>query len=100
MLTHIQIASAKPATKPYKLTDADGLFATVQTNGSKLWRLRYRLLDRRKTLHLGEWPSVSLADARSRREEARRRGARRDHVADDPLATRHRMPDADDDTRH
>ncbi|WP_324377597.1 tyrosine-type recombinase/integrase [Sphingomonas sp.] len=72
MLTHIRIASAKPAPKPYNLADADGLFVTVQTNGSKLWRFRYRFVGRQKTLHLGQWPSVSLADARTRRDEARR----------------------------
>lgn len=75
MLTHIKIASAKPAAKPYNLTDADGLFITVQTNGSKLWRFRYRFLGRQKTLHFGQWPDVSLADARKAREEARRKVA-------------------------
>lgn len=75
MLTHIKIASAKPAAKPYNLTDAEGLFVTVQTNGSKLWRFRYRFLNRQKTLHIGQWPSVSLADARAAREEARRQVA-------------------------
>jgi len=64
MLTHIAIANAKPAAKPYNLTDGDGLFVTIQTNGSKLWRFRYRFHLRQKTLHFGQWPGVSLADAR------------------------------------
>jgi len=72
MLTHIAIANAKPAAKPYNLTDGDGLFVTVKTNGSKLWRFRYRFHKRQKTLHFGKFPSVSLADARERCEEARR----------------------------
>ena len=42
MLTHIQIASAKPSAKPFNLSDSQGLFLTVQPNGSKLWRLSYR----------------------------------------------------------
>lgn len=75
MLTHIQIAAAKAATKPFNLTDSQGLFLTVQPNGSKLWRFRYRFLDRQKTLHIGQWPSVSLADARTKRDEARRQVA-------------------------
>jgi integrase len=75
MLTHIKIASAKPAAKPYNLADADGLFITVQTSGSKLWRFRYRFLGRQKTLHFGQWPDVSLADARVGRDEARRQVA-------------------------
>lgn len=75
MLTHIQIAAAKPAAKPYILTDADGLLLTVQPNGSKLWRFRYRYLGRQKTLHIGRWPDVPLADARARRDEARKQVA-------------------------
>ena len=72
MLTHIQIASAKPSVKPFNLADSQGLFLTVRPNGSKLWRLSYRYLGRQKTLHLGPWPDVSLADARVRRDEARK----------------------------
>jgi integrase len=72
MLTHIAIANAKPSAKPYNLTDSDGLFVTIQINGSKLWRFRYRFHQRQKTLHFGQWPDVSLADARTAREEARR----------------------------
>lgn len=73
MLTHIQIATAKPSIKPYNLSDSRGLHLSVQPGGSKLWRLSYRYLGRQKTLHLGPWPDVSLADARLHREEARRR---------------------------
>jgi len=72
MLTHIQIASAKPSAKPFNLSDSQGLFLTVQPNGSKLWRLSYRHLGRQKTLHLGPWPEVGPSDARVRRDEARK----------------------------
>jgi len=75
MLTHVQIAAAKPGEKPYTLTDMDGLYLLVKTNGSKLWSFRYRYLTRQKTLHCGQWPAVSLADARARRDEARRQVA-------------------------
>ena len=72
MLTHIQIAAAKPAAKPYSLRDSQGLYLRIMPTGSKLWRLNYRYLDKQKTLHLGPWPGVGLADARSRRDEARK----------------------------
>lgn len=72
MLTYIQINAAKPAVKAYKLHDSLGLLLAVQPNGSKLWRLNYRYLGKQKTLHLGPWPQISLADARTRRDEARR----------------------------
>ncbi|PZU07126.1 integrase arm-type DNA-binding domain-containing protein [Sphingomonas sp.] len=72
MLTYIQIASAKPSAKPFNLADSQGLFLTVKPNGSKLWRLSYRYLGRQKTFHIGPWPDVSLAEARVRRDEARK----------------------------
>src|SRR3546814_12521772 len=37
-----------------------------------LWRCKYRYLDKQKTLHLGGWPTISLADARIRRDEAKK----------------------------
>ena len=75
MLTHVAIANAKPAAKPYNRTDGAVLVVTVKTNGSKLWRFRYRIQKRQKTLHFGRWPDVSLADARAAREDARRQVA-------------------------
>jgi hypothetical protein len=36
------IRAAKPGEKPYKLSDSEGLFLTIQPNGSKLWRMKYR----------------------------------------------------------
>jgi len=56
MLTHIQIASAKPSTKPYNLADSQDLYLSVQSNGSKLWRMSYRYLGKQKTFHIGPWP--------------------------------------------
>jgi hypothetical protein len=73
MLTHIKIASAKPADKSYKLHDDNGLRLLVRPNGSKLWRMRYRFLDKQKELHIGVWPQVGIADARNRRDEAKAR---------------------------
>lgn len=72
MLSHLRISAAKPAAKPFNLSDGQGLFLTVQPNGSKLWKLSFRHLRKQKTLHLGLWPDVGLADARDRRDQARR----------------------------
>jgi len=66
------IANAKPKERPYKMFDGGGLHLFVKPNGSKLWRLTYSWLGKQKTLSLGQWPSLSLADARDKREEARR----------------------------
>lgn len=72
MLTYIQINAAKPRDKAWSLSDSQGLYLNIQPNGSKLWRFRYRFLDRQKTLHLGGWPQISLADARTRRDDAKK----------------------------
>ena len=53
-------------------TDSEALYLIVNPNGTKLWRMNYRYLGRQKAAHFGEWPTVSLADARIRRDEARR----------------------------
>jgi integrase len=71
MLTHLKITSAKAQAKPYRISDGQGLALLVQTNGSKLWCFRYRYGGRQKALHIGPWPTVSLADAREKCREAR-----------------------------
>ncbi len=47
-LTDSAIKTAKPKEKPYKLSDAQGLYLLVNPNGSKLWRLKYRVGGKRK----------------------------------------------------
>ena len=71
-LTDTAVRNAKPETKPRKLADEKGLFLLVHSNGSKYWRLKYRFGGREKLLALGVYPDVSLADARQRRDDARK----------------------------
>ncbi|MFN3070485.1 tyrosine-type recombinase/integrase [Serratia sp. J2] len=71
-LTDIKVRTAKPTDKQYKLTDGNGMHLLVHPNGSKYWRLQYRFGGKQKMLALGVYPDVSLADARARRDEARR----------------------------
>lgn len=66
------IINAKPRERDYKLTDGAGLYLLVKPNGRKLWRLNYIYLGKQRTLSFGIWPDVGLADARGRRDEARR----------------------------
>ena len=70
-LSDIQVSKAKPREKDYKLSDGFGLLLFVTTTGGKLWRVQYRFNGKQKTLALGQYPAVSLADARKRRDEAR-----------------------------
>ncbi len=44
----------------------------VHPNGSRYWRLRYRHQGKEKTLALGLYPDISLSEARSLRDEARK----------------------------
>src|SRR6202166_4430118 len=66
------VLKAKPQAKPYLLTDGNGLHLLVNPNGSKLWRLRYRFGGKQLMLSLGSFPEVSLANARSKRDDARK----------------------------
>ncbi len=67
-----QVETAKPKDKPYKMADGGGLYLLVNPNGSRYWRLKYRVAGKEKLLALGVYPEVSLSDARARRDEAKR----------------------------
>jgi hypothetical protein len=71
-LSDVQVSKAKPKDKPYKLTDGGGLFLLVTPSGGKLWKLKYRFSEMEKKLSFGAYPSITLADARQRREDARK----------------------------
>jgi len=71
-LTALAVNGAKEKEKPYKLSDSGGLYLLVNPNGSRYWRLNYRFLGKGKTLALGTFPSVSLAEARSKRDKAKK----------------------------
>jgi integrase len=71
-LTDAKIRNAKPRDKFYKMTDGDGLYLHVAATGGKLWRFRYRFGGKEKLLSFGSYPEISLLDARSKRDDARR----------------------------
>ena len=70
-LVNTQVKQAKPRSADYKMSDGEGMYLLVKKNGSKYWRLDYRFRDRRKTLSLGVYPTVTLKDARERRRLAK-----------------------------
>lgn len=71
-LTDIKVRTVKPLDKPFKLTDGEGMHLLVNPNGAKYWRLQYRFGGKQKMLALGVYPTVTLADARKRREMAKK----------------------------
>ena len=74
-LTATKVQNAKATNKPYKLTDGQGLFLQVTSSGSKLWRFKYFIGGKEKLISFGSYPEISLADARERRDAARKQVA-------------------------
>lgn len=71
MLTVVQIQALKPAARPFKVFDSDGLYLLVQPSGALLWRFRYRCCGIERKLSLGSFPQVTLSQARRKRDEAK-----------------------------
>jgi integrase len=71
-LTQLAILKAKPKDKPYRLYDGDGLYLQVEPGGGKLWRLKYRFDGKERKLSFGKYPLIGLAEARDRRDAARK----------------------------
>jgi integrase len=74
VLTDTAIRKAKLAegAKRERLFDAGGLYLELAPTGGKWWRLKYRFAGKEKLLSLGVYPDVSLADARTKRDDARK----------------------------
>ena len=68
----LQVEKVKPGSKPQHLFDGGGLFLLVATSGGKWWRFKYSFSGKSKTISFGTYPEISLAQARERREEARK----------------------------
>lgn len=71
-LTDIAARKAAIRDKPYRLFDDKGLYLEIGLSGSKYWRWKYRFAGKEKRLALGVYPEVSLAEARSARDGARK----------------------------
>ncbi|MCC8366362.1 tyrosine-type recombinase/integrase [Xenorhabdus sp. PB61.4] len=71
-LTARQVETVKPQDKDFKLSDGGGLYLLVKTTGSKYWRLKYRIAGKEKLLAIGTFPLITLAEARRKRDEAKK----------------------------
>ena len=74
MLSHAVLKNLQPKDKLYRKTDSNGLLIEVKPSGVKVWRYRYRYPagGKETMISLGEYPRVSLKEARQLRDEARR----------------------------
>jgi integrase len=68
--TFVKTIKAKPKGAGDKYADGGGMYLLVKQAG-KYWRLNYRFLGKRKTLALGVYPALTLADARKLRDKAK-----------------------------
>jgi hypothetical protein len=71
-LSDLAIRTLRPRERAYKVYDRDGLLLLVNPGGSKLWRWRYRFDQKEKLMALGEYPVVTLGEARDRHLAARK----------------------------
>ena len=71
-LTELTIKNTKAKDKPFKLADEKGLYLLVSPNGSKHWKCKYRYDGKEKKLSFGPYPEISLAEARRKRDDAKR----------------------------
>ena len=55
-----------------KLHDGDGLYLWIYLNGRKYWRLRYWQIGKEKSLSVGVYPTVTLSEARIKRDALRK----------------------------
>lgn len=69
-----QIETAKPKNKTYKMVGGGGCISRFRPRGAKYWRMKYRRPSNKKEdrLAFGVWPTVTLAQARAKRDEAKK----------------------------
>ncbi len=73
-LSDTKLRNLKPADKAYQEADEGGLFVDVQPSGKKIFRLRYRMGGRgarQEKITLGDYPTYSLAEARTWRDDCK-----------------------------
>ncbi|WP_370230698.1 tyrosine-type recombinase/integrase [Cognatishimia sp.] len=70
-LSDLKIRKLKQRDKPFRISDGWGLYFLVRPTGTKSWQYRYQFMGKEKTLSIGQYPVVSLVDARRKRDDAR-----------------------------
>jgi integrase len=70
-LTDTKIKNLKPKNKAYKTADGGGLYIHTTVKGAKSFRYDFKLNNKYATLTFGQYPNLSLAEARTLHDEAR-----------------------------
>lgn len=72
MLTDARIRKIKPEAKTKRYADEKGMYLEVTPSGGMYWRLKYRIDGKENRYSIGVYGEVSLAEARTKRDEARK----------------------------
>ena len=72
MLSNLLIKNMKPQAKTLRLSDGRGMYFEIAPSGGKWWRFKYRIDGKEKRISLGVYPDVGLAEARDKRDAARK----------------------------
>jgi len=67
--TAVGIKNLSSKEKAYTKTEGQGLYIQVSPKGYKTWYYHYRFRGKQRWFRLGNYPTVSLKDARERREK-------------------------------
>lgn len=63
-LSEVDVTQAKSKDKAYKIADGGGLYLFVTVAGAKCWRVKYHYQKKEKSLSLGQYPFLSIEEAR------------------------------------
>lgn len=91
-LTDTKLRNLKPGVKAYQEADEGGLFVEVMPGGAKVWRMRYRLAGKQEKVTLGDYPTYSLGEARTWRDDCKALAGR----GQSPMALKRGDPVPDD----
>ncbi len=69
MLTKQQIEAIKPQEKLFKTSDGDMLYIFTSPTGKKSWKVLYTFNGKKGTATIGDYPTISIKDARLKRDE-------------------------------
>lgn len=97
-LTDAKIKTLKPLDKMYRILDAERLYIEVRPTGAKVWRLKYVINGKESSMSLGEYPAITLAEARALREEAKSKIAKGINPAQDRKKLKQQEKDKDSNT--
>ena len=74
-LTEKDVKALQPKDKQYRVCDYDCLYILVYKSGKRSWLYRSRGKGGAREIVIGEWPEMSLKEARAKREEIRAQGS-------------------------